>query len=244
MNRVALMCGVVALASGAPALAGPAGATKVYGAKVEEGEAELEARYGRIDGGDRNGADGLVLEAAYGFTPRFYGAVLAEFENSPDSRRELEAIAVEGIYELGRLRSLGLDVALYGEYEVGLEGPDKLEGKLLLQRERGAFDARLNLTVEKELDGAPLAFEYAASADHAVVGDFRLGVVAVGELGTTRRFLARADHFLGPVAKFEIEGLPGRGELQLEAGYLFALGAARDEADGQYRLLLEYEFRF
>ena len=42
------------------------------------------------------------------------------------------------------------------------------------------------------------------------------------------------------VAKAEIEGLGP--EIGIEAGYLFALGAARDDSDGQFRLKLEIEF--
>ncbi|NCP11721.1 MAG: hypothetical protein GW859_07175 [Sphingomonadales bacterium] len=240
----AVLCGSIAIVWAGPAYAGPAGGDKVYGATVEEGVAEIETRYGQVDGGADNGANVFVLEAAYGFTPRFYGGIVAEFVDGPGSGRELEAIAVEGIYSIGKIQSLGIDVAVYGEYEAALEGPDKVEAKLLLQRARGRFDTRLNLVAEKEFTASPIAFEYAASADYAVIGDFRLGAVALGELGSSRKFLTRADHFLGPVAKFEIEGLPGKGELELEGGYLYAIGAARDEADGQFRLLIDYEFRF
>jgi len=42
------------------------------------------------------------------------------------------------------------------------------------------------------------------------------------------------------VAKFEIEGLGP--ELGLQVGYLVALGAARDDADGQLQVRLEMEF--
>ena len=36
----------------------------------------------------------------------------------------------------------------------------------------------------------------------------------------------------------------GPGELEFETGYLFALGSARDDARGQFRLLAAYAFPF
>ncbi|WP_217352820.1 hypothetical protein [Sphingomonas sp. ID1715] len=125
------------------------------------------------------------------------------------------------------------------------EGSDKIETKLLLEHRKGPFDGRLNLIAERGLKGgAPLVFGYAASADWHALGEFRLGVEAFGDLGSHRHFLPRAEHYAGPIVKTEIEHLPGRGDLEIEAGYLFALAAARDETNGQARLLLEYEFHF
>jgi hypothetical protein len=226
-------------------LAAPGVGGKVYGATVEAGKTELEARYGRLAGGPDDGEDGLVLEVAHGFSKKLYVAALAEFEREPGSRRRLEALAIEAITPLGRIESLKLDVALYGEYETVRGGRDALESKLLLQHQHGKFDGRLNLTAAKALrSGAPLEFEYAASADWAIGGEFRAGLAAFGELGTTDKFLPRAQHFIGPIVKTEIEHLPGNSELEIEAGYLRAVGAARDDTKGQFRLLLEWEFRF
>ena len=218
---------------------------KVYGATVEGGVSEVEARYGRLVGDEADGEDAAVFEFSHGFSDRFYGAVLFEFEREPGEKRELEAIGFEGIAALGHVDAIDMDVAVYGEYEAVRGGADAVETKLLLQHKRGTFDGRLNLIAEKELEsGEPLEFGYAASADWAAIGEFRLGAEAFGGLGTSRDFLSRSGHFAGPTVKTEIEGLPGHGELEIEAAYLFALGEARHEADGQARLLLEYEFRF
>jgi hypothetical protein len=218
---------------------------KVYGATVEGGVSEVEARYGRLVGDEADGKDAAVFEFSHGFSDRFYGAVLFEFEREPGKKRELEAIGFEGIAALGHIDAIDTDVAVYGEYEAVRGGADAVETKLLLQHKRGPFDGRLNLVAEKELEsGEPLEFGYAASADWAAIGEFRLGAEAFGGLGTSRRFLSRSGHFAGPMVKTEIEGLPGHGELEIEAAYLFALGEARHETDGQARVLLEYEFRF
>ena len=134
------------LLAGSPAMAAPGLGDKVYEATVDAGVTEFEARYGRLMGDEADGEDVLKLEIAHGFSDRIYGAVVAEFEREPDESREMEALAIEGIYALGDIG--GIETALYGEYEIGLHGPDKLETKLLLQHEAGKADMRLNLIAE------------------------------------------------------------------------------------------------
>lgn len=230
----ALGCAIPTYAFAAPGMGG-----EVYGATVDAGETEFEARYGALGGGPDDGEDVLRLEAAHAFTDRLHIGIVGEIEKEPGNKRRAEAVAIEAIYVLGKVG--GFDVAVYGEYEVALHGTDKVETKLLLQRKTGPFDLRLNLIAEKQLaDGAPVELGYAASADVEAVGEVRLGVQAYGELGRFKHFMPRAEHFVGPVAKFEIEGLGP--DLEVQLGYLFALGKARDDSDGQFKLALELEF--
>ena len=234
------------LALGGSALhAAPGLDEKVYGATVEAGVSEVEVRYGRLVGGVAAGEDATVVELSHGFSDRLYAGVLLGFEREPGGSRQFQAVGAEGIVTLGHINAIDTDVAIYGEYEAERHGADNLETKLLLQHRRGTFDGRLNLIAEKQLKGgSPVEFGYGASADWKLIGDLRGGVEAFGELGSTRHLFPRAGHFVGPILKTELEHLPARGELGIEAGYLFAVGAARDEAKGQARLLLEYEFDF
>ncbi|MDE2596704.1 MAG: hypothetical protein KGL44_07500 [Sphingomonadales bacterium] len=222
-----------------PALAAPGLGSEIYGATVEQGEPEVEVRYDALAGGADDGEDLLKLEASYGVTDRLQLGVQAEFEREAGLPRKAEEVGVEAIYELGRVG--GVDVALYGEYAIAFDGADAVESKLLLQRRTGKWDMRLNLIAERKLiDGAPVELQYAASADVQAFGEVRLGVQAFGELGTFSHFLPRAEHFAGPVAKVEIEGLGP--ELVLTTGYLFALSKARDDSKGMFRLAIELEF--
>ncbi len=225
--------------------AAPGMGSKVYGATINPGVTEVEARYGRLEGGADHGEDGLVLEVAHGFSSKFYAAALMEFEREPAGKRKLEAVSLEAITPIAHSDALKLDVALYGEYEMVRGGADALETKLLLQHRAGSFDGRLNLKAARTfVHGAPLEFGYAASADWAAFGEFRLGAAAFGDLGTSHDFLPHAEHFAGPVVKTEIEHLPANSDLEIEAGYLKAFGAARNDANGQWRLLLEWEAHF
>ena len=238
------MFGFVTLLIATSAQAAPGVGEKVYGASVERNVTELEMRYGRVSGRNGPAEEAMILEAARGFNDHLYGAFLTRFGRDAGGGRRLESVALEGIYALGRIAPLDVDVALYGEYEHGLHGPDRVETKLLLQHVKGRFDGRLNLIAERALQGRnPVGLGYAASADWEVANEFRLGATAIGDVGDTLRFTTRSEHFAGPVTKYNIEHLAG-GELGVEGGYLFALGRARDNADGQIRLLLEYEAKF
>lgn len=227
------------LALPAPALAAPGAGDEVYGATVEPHAFEFEARYGALEGGADNGEDVLSLEASHGVTRNLEFALVGEFEKAPGESRRFDSIGFEAVYALGETG--GIAFGLYGEYEIAFDGPDKVETKLLVQHRRGPWDLRFNLIAEKEFDSSePLEFAYAASADVKAVGELRLGFQAYGELGSTRRFLPRADHYLGPVAKLKVEGLGP--EIELEAGYLFPLGSASTSSDGQLRLVAGIEF--
>lgn len=238
--RMTILGALVACTLATPAMAAPGMGGEVYGATVEAGEPEIEAIYGALDGGADDGEDVIRLEASYGVSNRLRIGVQGEWEKEPGGKRKGEAVGIEAIYALGKAG--GVDFAAYGEYEFGLNGnPDKVEAKLLMQRRSGPLDVRLNLIAEKPLvAGEDVELEYAASADVEAIGEVRLGVAAFGELGTFKHFLPRAEHFVGPVAKAEIEGLGP--EIGIEAGYLFPLGAARDDSNGQFRLKLEVEF--
>jgi len=241
VGLLGLICSFCAVA----AQAAPGSGDKVYGARIEPDVTEVEFRYGRLTDGPADTEDNAVIELSHNFGDRFTLGVLLETEREPGQSRKVESFALEGITKLGHIDALDLDAALYLEFEAVKNGADVVEGKLLFQHSRGPFDARFNFKLEHELEsGAPVEFGYALSADWAAFGEFRLGAQAFGNLGSTHDFLPRDEHYLGPVIKTEIEHLPGRGELGIEAGYLFALGKSRDETDGQFRLVLEYEFHF
>ena len=58
MNKTILLSALAALAFAQPAAAAPGVGSKVYGATVEKGVTEIEARYGRLSGGPASGAGG------------------------------------------------------------------------------------------------------------------------------------------------------------------------------------------
>lgn len=214
---------------------------EIYGAEIERGLTEVELRYDALGGGASDGADLIKFELDHGLTDRLQIGLQADFAREPGAARETRRIGVEAVYRLGAVGPV--DVALYGEYALGIGQGDSIEAKLLLQHESQAIDVRVNLIAERELEDAePVELGYAAQVTTPVAPMLRLGAQGFGGLGTFDRFTPRADHYLGPVLQLELE-LDGLGkEFELQAGYLVALGAARDETRGVLRLALGMTF--
>ena len=246
MRRVLISATLAWLATAFPAEAAPGVGDPIYGAHVETGVTEFEVRYGRLAGKSADGEDGLIVELEHALSSRLAVAGLVETARDPNSPRIVTALALEAIYTTGRIKAFGLDTAIYAEVKHGLRGdPDVIEVKGLFEHQAGKFDSRLNLIGEKPLRSAePIKLGYAASADWALVDDeVRVGLAAFGDLGTTLHFGGRQEHYLGPEVKLEIEHI-GRGEFEVELGYLRAFGAARDRSNGQARLLIGYTTHF
>lgn len=245
MTSLPRLAAFALLAASVPATAAPGVGDPIYGATVTKGLGEIEARFGRLVGGSANSDDGLVIEGEYGVSKRLSLAVLVETGRLAGGGRTVDAVAVEAVRTLGHFAPLKLDTAVYVEVKHGFHGePDVIEVKGLFEHTAGRFDARLNLIGAKAFRAVPVDFGYAASVDWAVIGDeFKLGAAAFGDLGNSARFGGRQEHFVGPVAKIEIEHV-GPGELEIETGYLFAIGSARDTTRGQARLLIAYEAKF
>lgn len=245
-----LAAAALALAAPGLARAEPGLANKVYSPYVVKGMTEVELRGGRLTGGPLDGKQAAIVELERGFSDRLSLAVLGEFEQHAGGSRKLDAVAVEGVVYLGQIPKLGVDVGLYAEYEQRLHNESGVaEAKLLLARRAGAFQGLLNLIVEQPLTNKPgegaTEFAYAAEATWRAAYRLRLGAQAFGDLGTSHRIGGNLPHYLGPVVQWETrpEWLNG-GELEFEAAYLLPAGSARHDADGQVRLMLEYERRF
>ncbi len=250
MGRV-LGAGLAALLSliASAAAADPRLDEKVYSPYVLNGVAEFEARVGREVGGPLDGQTTTVLEAEYGLNDRISLALVGALANEPGVDTRFNGVGVEGIGYLGRIPGVGVDTGLYLEYKHGLKGEDDIaEAKLLLAKTEGRFQGLLNLIVERPL-GVPAGegfaeYGYAASATWQTVGALRLGVEAFGNLGSDRSFLGRQGAYIGPQVKWEGRPRFSPVEIDIDAGWLAAVGPSRSEAGSQFRFGVELERRF
>ena len=223
----------------------PGAGARVYSPDVAKGEVEIEARGARLAGGIEGGEGVYVYEAAIGVSDWWQSGAVIETENEPDGPVFVEAIEFENIFKLPRFPGVSVDFGVYAEYELNVEGEaDAIELRWLAEYEKGPFNSKLNFNVERSFEsGEAFEFGYGAISSVEVFGDVALGMEAFGEFGDAHDFgsLSRREHYAGPVALFEIEPEWLPGEVEVEAGYLFGVGAA--EAEGQARLLIEWEFK-
>jgi hypothetical protein len=244
--------GAVALATAAaPAFADPRLDEKVYSPYVENHMLELETRWGQEHGtGELSGARTFVVEGEYGLNDRVSLALLGQIEREPGGGDRLNSVGLESVIYLGQIPKIGVDTGAYLEFKKGLHGEeDEGEAKLLLAKTAGRFQGLLNLIVERPF-GAPegegyASYGYAASATWLTVGNLRLGAQAFGDFGDDHGFLTHAQGaYVGPQLKWE--GKPDflPVEVSVDAGWLKAVSAARQEADSQTKISLEFERRF
>jgi hypothetical protein len=265
--RWACLAGV-ALASAAVGIAraDPRLDEKVYDPYVESGVVEVEARSAGLVGAV--GAQAAsVYELEYGLNKHLSVALVGVESRPMRDADRWSSVGVEGVYYLGRMPKLGVDAALYLEYARGLNGEaDKLEGKLLLARRAGRFEGLVNLIAERPLNaragGNYASYGYAASATWRTVGDLRVGAEALGDFGSDHGLGGRQGAFVGPEVKWEVHPFGGRDldtdadgdepvghagppiEIDVDAGWLAAVGADRSEAASQARVSVEVERKF
>jgi hypothetical protein len=225
------------VAQAEPGLAG-----EVYDPAVTQGETEFELRGGILSGGDDDGAWQVKAEAGHAMTEWWRPALVAEWEYEGGDA-EFTAFALENVFDFTVTRDWPVHFGAYIEYEATEEGPDAVELKLLMARRRGPLDLRLNLIGEREVGKSAdntWEYGYALQAGYAFNEDFQIGVQGFGDSGTDDDFgdLDDQAHYWGPFAQFEVGDI-GAHEIELQLGYLAGFGES--EADGQFRIKLEYE---
>lgn len=215
----------------------------VYSPNVEKGEFELEWRAHRDEGGDQQ----HKWEVGYGLTNRWASAVFVETESGPGEPFKASAIAWENIFQLTEQGRYWLDAGLYMEYEHSLlaGGHDKLETKLLLEKQAGQFVNRANVIFEKEISGVSpdgWELEYAWQSMYRMSPRLELGVEGFGGFGEISDFdpAAKQKHSIGPVIGGGMR-LSQKWKLKYEVGYQAGLTHA---TPGRVRGQLELETRF
>ena len=236
-------CIALALVGVTTARAEPGLSEQVYGAVVDEGRKELELRYGRLNGNVGDGESGLVAEASYGINDWWYSALLGQFESAPGDDLKLHDIGWENLIELTGTKDDALRTAAYAEvlFSTLDNQPGELEFKAIAEYRAAPYNFRFNLIFERQFgDNASdeTEFGYALRAVRRVDDHVSLGVEGFGDLGTFDHVGGSLPHYWGPIIAGEIP--LERGELELQAGYLFGFGA--NEGDGQLRLTLEWDF--
>jgi hypothetical protein len=192
---------------------------------VREGDTRIEARTAVFDGGALDGDWAHRAQVSHGFTSWWQATLIARASQPDGESAELRSIGLENRVDFIATRDWPVHFGAQAEYKFGVDdAEDEVEFKLLAERERGAFGARLNLIAERPVDDDDWTYEYAARVSWRASDVISFGAEAFGE--------PEADaHYVGPRGAFEL------GDVTLSLGYLAGLADA--QADGQFRLSFE-----
>jgi hypothetical protein len=226
MRRVWLAGAGVAVAVGTVGVAhaDPRLDEVVYDPYVESGVLELEARSaGLVSAPGGAAAAANVLELEYGLNSHLSLALVGIESQEPHGPARWSDVGLEGIWIVER----------------PLNAPD---------------------------GGNFASYGYAASATWRTVGALRLGAETLGDLGDDHRFGGRQGAYVGPQVRWEFRPFGGKDvdadgdedgdedasaarsglpvEVDVDTGWLAAVGADRSEAASQIRIALELERKF
>ena len=194
-----------------------------------EKEIELKSRYRGRDNSFRQ-----ELEFEYGVTDRFTIAPYLEFMKEAGGNLEYTAWKLETRYQLDEFATGKILPGLYLEYIGTKDGPDEIEGKLILSRfSKREENISFNYIVERPLENGA-EFENAYSFGYArPLGKNRYGtrggVEWIHNL-TSGRINA------GPVF-----GFAPTDNTWIVTGYAFPVNG-REGNRGEFRLIAEYEW--
>lgn len=195
----------------------------------------------------REGMVGHTLELEYGITDKWAIGVYSDFEQAKGE--DLQYAQTRAVASRVKLFDNGerfFDASIYFEYyaprEKYLGEPgDKLEARIILEKQSERWDFRLNPKFEKAVAGPnvgePLEFEYATGLYRKINAGMNLGLEAYGKVGEIANIQAfdQQEHYLVPSVEYNIAP-----ELWINAGV--AIGVTDPADDVTFKTYVEFEF--
>jgi hypothetical protein len=221
----------------------------VYSPTVEQGEFEIELRGHTTFDSDasKDSKEKFKIDIGYGVTDYWSTAYVGEVEEDANGDLEYEATAWENIFQLTEQGEYWVDVGLYLEYEWAHEdaNTDKVEGKILLEKNVGKYVNTANLIFSRHLGSAAsnaTDFEYAWRTKYLLSKQYEPGIEIYGEMGEVGHVSPsdQQDHRIGPVLG-GIFSSDTHSKWVYEVGYLFGVSDAAP--NGTFKFVIEYEFR-
>ncbi|BCB28574.1 hypothetical protein SKTS_34600 [Sulfurimicrobium lacus] len=222
----------------------------VYIPTVEQGEKEIDFKFGSSPSGDASRVASLGV--GYGATDYWFTEVYLKTEHEGSAPR-LNILEWENKFQLTESGKYPVDVGLITEFEfpVNQDGAaNEFKFGPLFQTEFNKLQLNGNLLFERKFGGdsdpddAPntTVFQYQWQAKYRWKQEFEFGLQGLGELGEWNHWSSRdaQQHKIGP-AIFGKISLGGKQAIRYNAAWL--IGTTSATPDNTFRMQLEYEFR-
>lgn len=194
---------------------------------------------------ERDGLLSHTFEVEYGFTDRWTASLYFDYEDPSGADLELiQSRIVAARYRFGEPGERFFDSAIYFEYIMPdpdyQEPKEKLETRIILEKQLGAHTLRLNPKLEKVTSGVDveegLEFAYSASLYRPLKERMEVGLELHGEFGeiVNTRSPDEQEHYVVPALSYEL-----MQHLEWNVGLAFGLTDASDDA--VVKSILEWE---
>ena len=223
--------------------AGPA--DYVYTPTVEQGEKEIDFKYGTADSGPRTTAGSVGL--GYGASDWWFTEVYLKFARTGSDQPKYDAFEWENKFQLTETGKYPVDVGLITEIEIPHNRDEGIELKVgpLFQTEFGKLQLNGNILLETLIDAAPpnptTTLGYQWQAKYRWQPQLEYGLQGMGSLGPWNNWDASdvQSHQAGP-AIFGRISTGTRQAIKYNAAWLFGLSNGAE--DNTFRIQVELEF--
>jgi hypothetical protein len=223
--------------------AGPA--DYVFTPTVEEGEKELEVRFGTADSDPQKSAVSVAL--GYGINAWWFSEVAVQFEREASESVNYGAFEWENKFQLTQTGKYPVDIGLITEIEIPKERQmEGLEFRFgpLFQTEFSRWQLNGNLLFERHFDGEQESkwdMGYQLQMKYRMQPSFEFGLQGFGEMGEWNHWERSEEqsHKFGPAV---FGKLPVGRHQSIEYNAAWLIGLSDGAEDNTLRMQVEYEF--
>lgn len=216
----------------------------IYTPTVEQGEKEIDFKFGTTDSDPRNTQ--ATVGFGYGVNAWWFTEAYLKYTRTGSDSLKYDAFEWENKFQLTETGKYPVDVGLITEIAIPRNSDEGIELKVgpLFQTEFGKLQLNGNFLLEKAINAAissPAEAGYQWQAKYRFQPRFEYGVQGFGSLGKWNNWDAasKQSHTMGP-AVFGKIAVGDHQAIKYNAAWLFGVSDAA--ADNTFRLQAELEF--
>ena len=219
----------------------------VYSPIVEEGEKEIDFKFGTANARDGSSESAVSVGLGFGVNAWWFTEVYAKGNRQTPDGWRFDAIEWENKFQLTETGKYPVDVGLVVEIERPQDRSEGWElrfGPLFQMELTPKLVVNVNLLFGRHYNAdtpSPMSMDYQWQLRYRWKPEFEVGAQGFGSLGPWREWLPseQQEHKAGP-AVFGKVRLDGRHALNYNAAWL--LGTNSNTAGNTVRLQVEYEY--
>jgi hypothetical protein len=221
-------------------------ADSVTGVDIEQGEREIEFKFGRLDQRRQGRESEAAIAFGYGVSQKWFTQLSTEYAREPGAGTQFDAIEWENRFRLTESGRFPVDIGLKTEIERARERNEGYQFTFgpLFQKEINKLQFNLNVLFSRyfsETPPRPTELTYQWQAKYDWRENVQYGLQGFGEFGEWDDWAPRSEqsHRFGPAVFGKISS-DGSQKIEYDAAYVIE-PSSRARSHG-FRMKAEYKF--